>query len=436
MRIAQIQSYSEVTRMSIRVFFWFFMGSFPFYYCVYHLGFVEYVANPIPIHIKDSLSCVRSYVFECLGIILVGNIAMCGSLFAVYGASSYLISKQVAYLISVFTFPMMLTGVYYLLSGMFSGGGEGSGAIYAAPVIFFGAVVVSLMPPFCRRRAYIIKAQFVTAVKVVKMFIRLVLIQRSVAMLFPAFFGLVYLGFLLIHRSVKKQIETTVLEETLHKFFLLFLDFLERVLTSYFIVKTWFRVQKAPDSSKSAAILGLFLLFFLCLFVVLYSLSCAFKPQRYAMVVAIVYYLVKSVVEWLIPLCVVGYAGGFRYVDVWNRKGWVKKHFIHGMYFSISKFYVAPLIVIPPMAFNYHVFNREHKATPSELSICLSFLRLTSAYIHSFIESGVITIFIGEKLGILLRSRKRVTYTTVAPLYRNICQENRERTGTAYVQPG
>lgn len=429
MRISRVQTYPVSTQLTTYAFFCLFVLTVPMYYFVYYFGLLEYVLNSVPVYLKDSVYCVSYCKRICFGIITVGNILSMGIGVFLGSFPTRYISKTIAYLIGVFTLPVSGVVVYfaiwYLAKLSFT---KLVTLSYGVCIIVILGVGLSLVPPFCRRRAHVLAGLLSPHVETFKLMIRLALEQKPWICSLPWILSTAYLVGLSYYRSQKASIELSASEEYAHKSLCILGGFIIR-----FAVVLWciFRVFKLPRSSSQPISLQAFLyLGFLSVVNAGYILlQITGVGNRYCKrLTQTVLVFVRIYLEWSLPIHLLNCTVARTYIKrVHFGKEWLRANLAPILCFDLCRFYIIFPAVILPLTVTYYIFDKLHERTTSEISIVISFTRMTFTYIYVFIDSLLRILFLGQKLGIPLKLAKRVTYTDIANTYSTIAQAAVER---------
>lgn len=415
-------SYAKATRLAMSVFLAFFAVSFPMYFLVYYLGLLGYVLNEVPVYFPDTLYCISYCISRCITIVLLSSVLMMLSLMVVYNFSSKVISKIIAYAIALITLPLIsvvsCVGLWMMLKLHFQLGIVRAISINSGVLI--GSVTLSLIPPFCRRRAHVLTGILLPHVRMYKLGIRLFLLKRSYSMLFPVLCATIYLVGMYIYSCFKQSIQVTYTEGFIHRIVCtgtamgLRLLATELALAKAFRTesmqrKPWFETQKnALYTLVAAAVVSLAFL----------TSDTPGTPSKMNSVVFVLSVVVRVTMEWTIAIYLLHISGAFDYANVKSKWLWALSN---KMYFSASemcKYVVVSFMVLLPMCLTYYLFETKNRWTTSEISIVISLLRLIFTYFYSLIDATVKILLVGQRLALPQRIVKRVTYTDIAHTYR------------------
>ncbi|KAI5186271.1 hypothetical protein NEHOM01_1360 [Nematocida homosporus] len=417
MRLTQLEAYARPTRVATNIFFWLFIGSIPIYMVAYYFFFLGYVIVEVPIYIPDSVFCVQYCWWACLKMVVCGNVFLFASLMILHSFSSKYIAKTIAYSVSVVTLPILVVvgcvGVWEVIEDSAYIGQMMYGSISGV----FAAVLISLMPPFCRRRAHILAGMFIHNVKLAKLSIKYLLLSRSVLVAMPGGMAGLYLLLLYLYRLGKQSIVISEGEEIVHRMVCIGGAAILRIVTALFVFHFAFSLPAAPLRRGRAELVGS-----ICLLVVT-VLVCAFLSSNFKQMKAsrqwLLYGLmsiIKVGMGWGIPVQIFRMKGAFAYASIENRQKWIRNNRMHFFYFEICKLFIMIFAIILPMSVTAFFFRTQGK-TPSEISIFISVLRLTFGYLYCLVDTAIKVIFIGHKLTLPQKTAKRVTYTDIAHLY-------------------
>lgn len=418
MRLIYIESYSRPTRVATNAFWIMFLLSIPLYLMLYYFFFLRYIISEVPLFIPDSVFCIKYCVSKCLQIILFGNLLFTFLLFVLDSFSSKYIAKTIAYIIGVITFPMMVMLIFAVLWEI-SGGRNIKTMMHVAPTGIFGAVLISLLPPFCRRRAHILVGLFTKSIKTLKYAIRYILQKRTSFLLLPVSFCTLYLILLYLYRMCKNTIQISAAEEIIHNAICISGQITIRALSTYSML---FYAFKLPDTSadkrkveKIVTVLAALLFIFLSstFFTCFKSASFYSKALMYAITI-----FINIITEWIVLVQIFRLSGAFSYVQLERKSIWIMSNRMQFLYFDLCRFFIMIFCILLPLTIIFCFFGMNGE-TLSEISIYMSFKRMTFGYLYAALDSVLKTIFLGQKLALPQRAVQRVTYTDIAHIYRH-----------------
>ncbi|KAI5191366.1 hypothetical protein NECID01_1435 [Nematocida sp. AWRm77] len=419
MRITHVYKYPITTRVAMYTFFYVFVLSVPMYYLVYYFGIVGYVLTSCPVYVKDSVYCIQYCKKLCFGVITVGNVlTMCIARFLCCFPTRY-ISKLIAYIIGVFTLPVMavlgFAGAWYLLGW---GVSNLTGLSYKISVLFLFGLGVSLMPPFCRRRAHVIVGMLNPHVEGFKLLVQLHVKTKSVICLLPWAVGVTYLGGLYYYRTQKESISMVANEEVAHRMLCVLGSFAIKICATYWSIFQFFHLPN--NRNKLLTFSALFYLGFLGVANAIYIISLAIVDgQRSSSIMCQIGLMaIKLYLEWSVPIYLLNATVAREYIRrVHFGKEWMRTNLLPIVFFDLCRAYIFIPVIVLPLTVTYYIFDKFHTRTTSEISILISFTRMTFTYQWVLIDSMVRVLFLGQKLGMPLKLAKRVTYTDIANSY-------------------
>ncbi|OAG29668.1 hypothetical protein NEDG_00801 [Nematocida displodere] len=423
MHITRLESYAQSTQVATSLFFVLLYAALPVYFILYHAMFIGYIATEIPIYTPDNIYCAPHCFMRCIGIILVGTITMSLSLLVLYGFRSKVITKCVAYIIGVVTLP----GLGLLLYGcMWKWFGDTSKSmvkvVYGASAICFGGMSISLLPPFCRRRAHILAGLFLPGVRVFKLCAKLLVLERSRLVFLPLELSAIYLACMVICSKTKSVIQTTVFEEFIHRLCCVFSSCALRMGVTLSVLDKAFKTADITDKKWFSLRMGSLAMTMAGLSLVFTGLSF-YDGRAYRFPLMVILFLFQAIlkigIEWGIPIVILRLRGVFDFASIASGREWFRTNKMHFCYFELCKYFVMSFMIVMPMAITYYVFNNDSRWSTSEISIVLSLIRLLFSYFYTIIDASIIVILIGQKLTLPQKTVKRVTYTDIVHMYRN-----------------
>lgn len=415
-----VDSFYRLTRIANAAFFTLFFLSYPVYFITYYILFNGYLVYEGPVYIHDSLYCVSYCKKWCVGIILLGNILTVGTYSIISMFSSYYLAKCASYIISILTLPI-LSLIFYLSVQISIGTiwSNMSNVIYTSSTIALGGVLVSLMPPFCRRRAHTLAGILLFGMNACKIVIKTILWDMLYLSVLPVVGCFLYLLILWIHRMSLSNIFISETADLMHRIVAIMIGALIRVHFTEAIFYNTFKIEKVRglEGLKGfAAIYGSG---------VAYGILSAVTSAEYGntgllMRISItgIFYLLKISFGYWIPYLVLKFSKGFEKAAVVNHFSWMRKNKQHFMYFEVCRHIIMLFLTLIPLCISYYILERYHGDTPSEMSITLSFMRLIFAYTSNGMDGALVVIYMGQRLSLPQKVAKRVTYTDIVHVYK------------------
>ncbi|KAI5181820.1 hypothetical protein NEOKW01_1978 [Nematocida sp. AWRm80] len=428
MRLAHIESYSKSTQIATGAFFVLFFASVPVYMAFYHIVFTGWIVWDMPIYIPDSLYCISYMYWRCLLVNVMGNLCSFGVLLCLREFASMYIAKGIGYFIGLSTLSIIVLLVYLgLCMHLKIGLRNIMNIIYGMTTILVGGVGISLIPPFCRRRAHVLAGMLVPSVNTFKLAMNIIVFHTIYLLGLPFLMNLLYMVFLYVYRSFKSSLIIQEYENVIHRAICIGSSIFIRSVCSWCIFHTGFilpsSIKKRVPKRKWAIYIGV-----LILSTVFGAILCTVSPDIQTLSGAgcfALFQLIKIFLEWAIPMQILRITGALDYVRVSSRRVWIKHNKVNLVYFEIGQMYMIFFITILTFSVMYSIFNNRADFTTSEISIILSFIRQVLSYIYSLVDSAMKMVFLGQRMSLPQRIVKRVTYTDIAQMYRStMAQQN------------
>ncbi|KAI5189718.1 hypothetical protein NEMIN01_0671 [Nematocida minor] len=421
-----IDSYYKATRVANSIFFILLFISLPLYFVVYHIGFNGYLVHEGPVHLQDSLYCISYCMGRCLGVILLGNGLMVSTCAIIHLFTPYYLAKCVSYFISLLTLPVISLILYLSCYAVFGSiWNNVTNVIYGSTSIILGGVLLSLIPPFCRRRAHTLAGMLLFGMNACKIAIKSILWDVFHLSVIPVLLSIIYLMVLRVHRLNIASISISETKWFWHRLMCIgsgaFIRIYFSVVVFYSTFKTealqntWPEYQRIAILYASGAVYS-----------ILSSLALVehlHARYYYSILASAGFYLMRMGFAYWVPYQVLQTYRAFDKACVVSRVEWMKKNKKHFVYFEVCRYISVISIVFIPLCITYYIFERYHGDTTSEMSITLSFMRMTFAYLFNGLDGAMIIVYIGQRLSLPQKTAKRVTYTDIIHIYKPAASE-------------
>ncbi|KAI5160458.1 hypothetical protein NEAUS03_1157 [Nematocida ausubeli] len=413
-----IDAYYKMTRIANTIFFPLFLVSVPLYCLAYYGVFIGYLVYEGPVYLPDSLYCISYCTVRCFSLILLGNV-LAASVYSVINLfSPYYLAKCAAYLISLLTLPFIMLVVY--LSAYYVSGSIWENVlniIQGSTTIMFGGVLVSLIPPFCRRRAHRMAGILLSGMNACKIAVHSVIWEAAHLSFVPGGFSLLYLMIVRVHWMWMSSIEVSEFASFCHRFICIGSGAFIRIYFTLIVFKRIFKVNYIEKLRRKLVLL--FASGFL--FSVLGALvtgECLAIEKYTTVLLPFLFYALKLSFSYWVPFKVLLLNKSFEDVSVISKRSWMKNNKMHFVYFEVCRCIFMLFVTLLPLCITYYIFESYHGDTTSEISITLSFMRMTFSYLFNGMEAAVLIIYIGQRLSLPQKVAKRVTYTDIIHMYR------------------
>lgn len=415
-----IDSLYKITRMVNAGFSVLFFLSYPVYFITYYILFNGYLVYEGAVFIQDSLYCISYCKKWCLGIILLGNILTIGTYSCVSMFSSYYLAKCASYIVSIMTLPILAVILFLSLHVVFGTlWSDVTEIIKTTITIVLSGVLISLMPPFCRRRAHTLAGILLSGMNAFKTAIRTILWDLFYLSVIPVVVSIGYLLILWCHRSCISSIFISDTAEFMHRFITITAGAFIRIHFTEAVFQRTFKIDSMQVDRWSIRYL------FLYVVGVVYGavstvLSTDYKSIGFISsgLMSIFFYGIRIVFLYWVPYWVIKIYRGFEKASVTSDFNWIVKNKQHFMYFEVCRHITMLFITLLPMCIAYYIFERYHGTTPSEISITISFMRMTFSYLFNGLDGSMIVVYIGQRLSLPQTTPKRVTYTDIVHVYK------------------
>ncbi|KAH9386524.1 uncharacterized protein NEMAJ01_1420 [Nematocida major] len=420
LRCFTVDACYKATRIANGLFFALFILSLPVYFFVYYFLFVGYMTYEGHVHLLDSLYCVSYCMWRCAGAITLGNCLMAATYFTINLFSPYYLAKCAAYLISILTLPGLLLIVYLSICGITGNiWNNVSRIIYGSTSFLLGGVLISLIPPFCRRRAHTLAGILLFGMNACKMAIKTIIWDVPHLMFVPFMSSAICLAVLRVHRVYMTSIHISERAHVLHRLLPIGLGAANRAYFTHVVFRNIFKIGSAKPTRWQCSVLALGSLLY-CSVGTITSTEYPGQGTIFNGAISIAFYLARMAFSYWIPYMILLMAQAFMKAEVRSKLCWLTQNRMHFVYFEVCRYIVMIFMIFLPFCVTYYIFERNHGESTSEISITLSFMRMAFAHVFSGLEGALIIIYIGQRLSLPQRAPKRVTYSDIIHIYRPV----------------
>ncbi|OAG33615.1 hypothetical protein NEIG_01488 [Nematocida sp. ERTm5] len=413
-----IDAYYKMTRIANSIFFPLFIVTLPLYCLIYYVLFMGYLVYEGPVFLPDSLYCISYCTIRCCIIMVLGN-TLAGATCAIVNLfSPYYLAKCVAYLISILTLPCIML-ILYLAINYISGNiwSNVLSIIQGSTTILFGGVLISLIPPFCRRRAHLMAKILLFGMISCKIALQSILWEYTYMTCIPGVFGMIYLIILKIHRYFLQRIDFTELSSFTHRLICIGSGAFIRIYFTLIVFKNIFKLNEEQRlSARMSKLYASGLLFSILAALLSGEYSAVGMPIN--MIMSLLFYILKIFFTYWVPFKVLYINKAFENASVISKVDWFRNNRMHFVYFEVCRYIFMTFIILLPLCVTYYIFESYHGGTTSEISITLSFMRMTFSYVFNGVEASAMIVYIGQRLSLPQKVAKRVTYTDIIHMYR------------------
>jgi len=333
-------------------------------------------------------------------------------------------AKSVAYLVSIFALPIggliMYGGTLLLLLNKIQ-------TLYwlsfVTSVVLIGGVGVSLIPPFCRRRAYILTVLFTPSIRAYKATVHAIVVRKTKILIVPLIMCLVQLVLLYAYRVIYRTIHIEKWTEVCYEMLGHVLEMSIRRASVYSVICRAFRIDGAQSKGTKDREMQIAVIVSMCTYFVLRVYSKV-TNNKHNMALIVCTVVIKLLIDWLIPMEIISAKTECNYAVMWCNKKWMKKMLVDIVYFELCKFHIMWVVIAVPATVNYFVFGSQNYIHASSISAFHSVLRMYTSYIYVLIDGAMHATFVGQSLHLMPEKVSRMTYTHIVQVYKRplVCQ--------------
>lgn len=391
----------------------------PLFYFFFYYAFIGLAINEVPIHSFDLLYETNSAPMLSMAKALFEIMATYTCIFVSISAPSFATTKIISYFMAVATVPAVSIFAYAVIitRGALGLSNEYPYSFYILGVISLGSVLLSLAPPFCRRRAHILHHVYAPIADIWKFACEVILNAWPIATLPIAASCLYVATMCCLGHFFDASAHDVVQELVVRWISVLFAIVLRAItVTKVFVAvfDTSLFLQKKDTMSTQLGMV--FIILFLASFTeAIFSLGSFLQVCSYTYVLDILLMGQKIFLEWFLSSMVVYIWGGFDYAGVKEKRKWAYKNMHFFATAEIGKGLIFLIVLLVPLSLTYFFFGRNTMTTSSSSQV-MSLSRTVLAFFYSVIDSSCKLLLIGRRLALPERytRHRRLTYTEVS----------------------
>lgn len=383
----------------LRGFFMLKLISLPLFYLIFHYAFVGYFLSEVPIHAQDFIYQTNRHPAESFAIVAIESLLVYTALLIGVTTPVYAITKIISYFIAISTIPVVSLSLYiFLWLRGYLGDLVKNPAIpfYLLFLVSVASTSISLMPPFCRRRAHLLMEMYAPVAKVWKVSTRLFLLRPS-SLLSPVVLTSFYALVVWSISHFMNMSEQYVVVDLCGRWLSLSLSTFLRYIAA---VRTFKGVFNISVSNSSLDIAAVHVILVASVAVEgLFSIASSLNVKGCGSLSYFFFMIVRMAVEWFVPFVMISIYGGFEKAGVAEKKRWAleNKHFF--LTAETGKSLIFVFTSLFPFTVIYAVLGTRWKTT-SESSQFISLNRILLSLFYAYMDSACKTVFVGKKLNL------------------------------------